>query len=145
MTPGPIPKLVFAALVAVAACVGTGPVHRAVLPPVPGDVVVDAQPVELTDLSGRVRSIAAAETEATNGANIDTRTLGNQLWVQWLAGACESRSRLTLGPSGGGFKLRVQTDGDLVLGCPAIGIPRAIVITFDAPIDGAPVVATVER
>jgi hypothetical protein len=145
------------ALVAVAgalviACdTGKGPVFSAVFPAIDGDVNgsidINALPVTLRDLTGSVTGIRTAEVrpedhDFSRGRADPIPGQPNALRVLWLGGACERDVEMSLGQVEDELVLTVHANSSMSIfrgGCPALGVPRAVVIGFSRPVDPTPI------
>lgn len=86
--------------------------------------------VALTDATKLVTGITqAAANSATTGNDPAVRADEGHptgLILTWLGGGCDRDASVRFGPREGGFVLSVATHSQVGLGCPAIGVPRAI-------------------
>lgn len=103
----------------------------------PGEVVRPAQPVDVLDFTGIVSGLRVRE-EAGPGFAPGVVVEGSVLHVSWVGGACESRVRLVLGIGDDGrYRVAVRPEPSLggLLGCPAVGIFRAVDIELTIPLE----------
>ena len=123
---------------AIAACASGKATQSAVLPAVPGDVVVDAQPVDLYDLTGLVTELEVPDDQPRLVEAPVLRLTNAGFTVAWLGGACEDGTRITFGRDGVRFVVRVESARALLslpFGCPGLGIPRGVHIHTRFPMD----------
>jgi hypothetical protein len=114
----------------------------ATLPDVPGDYFVDAQPVELLDLTGLVTALepfADPELPPNAWTGMASAVPGDSLAVRvmWGAGMCEDRTRMRFEAVGSGYTLRIEHDNSVgaMIGCPAALVFRGATLRFSEPID----------
>ena len=121
------------------ACAAGPPTYSAQFPgsAEPGTVVLKAEPVDLVDFTGLVTGIAIAGQEFTEDAILVVPGDQRALRVSWTGGACEDRVRLVLSETATGLALVVDADPSLagMLGCPALGVPRSVIVTFNRAIE----------
>ena len=112
-----------------------------------GTVDLAGEPVDVVDFTGLVTGVAIGPSDPiSSGATITVTAAGNALRVAWIGGACESRVRVILWRAETGYAVRVRPQSSLggMLGCPAVGIYRAVDIALRAPLDGRPIAATLD-
>ncbi len=109
----------------------------ATLPEVPGDYAVDAQPVELIDLTGLVTALQPIPDPlllSDGGFSQASAVSGDPLAIQfvWGAGMCEDRTRLTFEEVETGYSMRVEHDNSVgaMIGCPAAIVYRGVTLRF---------------
>jgi hypothetical protein len=124
------------------ALAGCGPVtHSTAFPATneTGTVALTRQPVDVVDLTGSVTGVEVAEMRyADGGSTGGAEAIGSGVYLYWLGGACEERSRILVMQRDATYVLRLRTEGKIVLGCPGIGIYRAVLISFREPMAGKP-------
>ena len=102
----------------------------------PGREGVHELPVVLDDPGGAVANVEAA----TRDAALDFPWLGaiddDSVTLAWLGGACDARARLRVVAGPESISIAIGTDEAVGLGCSAVGIPRAITISFVEPLEG---------
>ena len=142
---GPVLAFVIGALLA--GCFGA-PTYSTTFPADgdPGEVSLDALPVDVIDFTGMVRGVAVAVSDGRPFGPVRAEAKGDVIHVEWTGGACESRVRLVLSPTDRGFALLVKSDSSIggMLGCPAVGIPRTVDIQLGSSIEGKPIVASID-
>ena len=90
-------------------------------------------PVALYDPGGLVTTVAAAEPDTTGPSESQTVVDDAAAVLQWLGGACDTRSQINVLAHDKRISVAVRTDEGFG-SCTAIGIPRAVTITFREPI-----------
>ncbi|HUG29828.1 MAG TPA: hypothetical protein VMQ65_04845 [Candidatus Limnocylindria bacterium] len=78
------------------------------------DLVVMIEPAEIDDPGGLQPTLRADPDDP------------NAFIVAWLGGACDNDAALSLRPTGPGYVLHLEVHGQLVFGCTALGISRAV-------------------
>lgn len=104
-----------------------------------GTVALAEQPVDVIDLTGLVSGVAVPadmEVDGFDGPRADVD--GSRVTLAWLGGACESRTRIVFGRRDDAYAIRLKSDSSLggMIGCPAIGIHRFLVVTLKESIEG---------
>ena len=109
-----------------------------------GSIDIAALPVTLRDLTGTVTGIGPSdvrpedqEDEFTRGRAETVPDQPEALRVLWLAGACERDVEMSLGQVESGLVLTIHANSTISIfggGCPALGVPRSVVIGFDRPV-----------
>ena len=103
----------------------------------------DPLPVTVVDNAGIVAGAAPADGSFTN-EDTDERAVeigmlpgrDDAIQVDWTGGACDDRATVTIDPEGDTFRIATHTMQDLTaLSCPAVGIPRSLVLTLTGPMD----------
>ena len=102
-----------------------------------GTVALTRQPVDVVDLTGDVAGVEVPATKVVGRTpSGGAETIGSDVYLYWLGGACEERSRILVMRRDATYVLRLRTEGKLVLGCPALGINRAVLISFRESMEG---------
>jgi hypothetical protein len=116
-----------------------------------GSIDIAALPVTLDDSTGTATTIDFMGVTQQDSANGDfTRGRAeavagrpSAILVLWLGGACEKLVRMHLRANDvGGLTLTVHAESSIGIfggGCPALGVPRSVVIAFVRPVDAATV------
>jgi hypothetical protein len=143
---GPRAVIAFAAtitLLAIGCEPPSGKVFTTVFPAIDGDVNgsidIDALPVTFRDLTGTVTGIGPSDVRTedqdfTRGRAEPVQDKTDALRVLWLAGACERDVEMSLGQVESKLVLRIHANSAIsIFGgtCPALGVPRSVVISFD--------------
>ena len=90
-------------------------------------------PVALYDPAGLVSTVEAAAPDTTGPNAALTQVDADSAVLQWLGGACDRRAQINVHAQDRTISLAVRTD-EAFGACPALGIPRAVTITFREPI-----------
>jgi hypothetical protein len=101
-----------------------------------GTIALAEEPVYVYDPSGTVAGIAIADPEvSTLGVHGGGHIEGDALILEWIGGACESRVYIIVGLDGEGYRARIHPEPSLLgmLGCPAVGIGRAVRLQLREP------------
>lgn len=139
--------LLFVALVLLAAVVGCepsiGPTFRTTFPENPGrdegTVDLTGLPVILYDFTHLVTAVAVVEPPVYSGYRfgrvVQVDGDPSAIRIDWLAGACEGRVTILFLDAGDRYRLAMQASWKFgTLGCPAIGIPRSMIVRFKQPV-----------
>ena len=112
-----------------------------------GSIDIAALPVTLRDLTGSVTGIGPSDVRPEDQEDDFTRgraeNMPNQpdaLRFLWLAGACERDVEMSLGQVDDRWVLTIHANSAISIfggGCPALGVPRAVVIGFERPVAAA--------
>jgi hypothetical protein len=146
---GALAILAIALVVLSAACESAaGRAFSAQFPPIEfdafGEVHKGPLPVELRDLTGTVVAIAADERRPEDDfAGSDAGVVPlvgrpNALRASWLGGVCSKSIRMQLSAVGTEYVLAIRDRWDPPFfggACPAAGVSRVVVISFDRPVD----------
>jgi hypothetical protein len=95
----------------------------------PGTVALAEEPVEVYDFSGTIAGVVVAATDGTGlGGEGRGRIDDETIILEWIGGACESRVRILVNTDDDGYRIRIHPEPSLLglIGCPAIGIARAV-------------------
>ncbi len=136
------------ALALLAAIVGCepsiGPTFRTTFPENPGrdegTVDLAALPVTLYDFTHLVSAIAVVDPPVADGYRFGRAVQVDgdpaAIRIDWTGGACESRVTVLFVDAGDRYGLAMQDHPSLggMLGCPAIGIARSMIIRFKQPV-----------
>jgi hypothetical protein len=123
-----------------------GATHRTTFPAIDGasqgSVFVDRLPVTLADLTGRVRSVepdvAVVFFDESTQSFLQYAGDPQAVRLFWLGGACSGHAKLAIQDEGGnGFLVTLDEEPEFgaILGCPALGVPRKLVIRFSTVVD----------
>lgn len=93
----------------------------------------DELPVALYDPGGLVATVEAAAPDPAGPNQSLTEVDSDSALLQWLGGACDTRAQINVHAQDRMISLAVRTD-EAFGSCPAIGIPRAVTLTFREPI-----------
>lgn len=94
------------------------------------------EPIYVYDASGTVAGVAIADPDlSTLGGQGSGRIDGDALVLEWIGGACESRVYIVVGLDAEGYRARIHPEPSLpgMLGCPAVGIGRAVRLQLRDP------------
>jgi hypothetical protein len=111
------------------------PIGSPAVPPIHVDLIEDAgndATVDVVDESGRLVSAVAAAgaTEQVTGDLRATNVSDTSVRLDWVGSPCDTIHRLTIDPTLSRLTIdRPKCPGD------AIGVWRALVLTFDGPVD----------
>ena len=105
------------------------------------------EPIYVYDASGTVAGVAIADPDLSKlggqgGGHID----GDALVLEWMGGACESRVYIVVALDDKGYRARIHPEPSLpgMLGCPAVGIGRAVRLQLREPPQSQRVVTQVD-
>lgn len=102
-------------------------------------------PVALGDQTDLVVRIEPAEADVWDWPDLGVvadQDNPDAFVLTWLGGACDGDAAVSFQRTGSGFALRVEVRRALSLGCPAVGIPRALRIITAEPIPIGSIVVT---
>ena len=98
----------------------------------PGGEGIRELPVAMTDPDGLVLRVEPGPSDAPIGEPEVDPIDADTAVVRWLGGACDTRVRLRVSSHDGDIGIGLQTDDGG--SCVALGVPRAVSITFRDPI-----------
>lgn len=104
----------------------------------PGRDGVKELPIVLEDPEGIVLSVEAGEPDLVWDSDAIRQIDLDSAALIWLGGACDARARVRVALHEGTIEGHVITEEAIGLGCTAVGIPRAVAITFREPIGDRP-------
>jgi hypothetical protein len=94
------------------------------------------EPVYVYDASGTVTGIAITDADMSSlGGQGTGRIEGDVLILEWIGGACESRVYIIVALDAEAYRARIHPETSLLgmLGCPALGIGRAVRLQLREP------------
>jgi len=100
----------------------------------PGREGVHEVPVGLDDPDGLVATVEVAEADASVTEPARAKVEQQSVVLAWLGGACDSRAVVKVTGNRETIFIVSRTDEAIGLGCVALGVPRAVAITFREPI-----------
>ena len=95
----------------------------------PGAYPFHELPVEVFDTTGDIAGVAVLALDGSTPPSGGEGVLeGDSILLRWVGGACEGRVAVIVRSDGDAYDIRVHPELSLIgmLGCPAIGIARAL-------------------
>jgi hypothetical protein len=102
----------------------------------PGAYPFRELPVEVFDMTGDVTGVAVLELDgSTIGGDGRGALEGDSIVLQWIGGACEDRVAVIVRSEADRYDVRIHPELSLLgmLGCPAVGIARALRLDLRTP------------
>ena len=94
-----------------------------------GTIDLAEEPILVYDFTGTVAGVAVADPDLTDLGGQGRGSIdGDAIVVEWIGGACESRVLVFVALDDKGYRARIHPEPSLpgMLGCPAVGIGRAV-------------------
>ena len=92
-------------------------------------------PVTVVDHAGIVRAATPSVANGVVNAGLAFQAVpgrDDQVLVTWLGGECDDRTIITIDPDADRYRVHLETPSS-ALGCSAVGIPRAVLLTLTRP------------